>query len=183
MRLCRLISLLSLGLACTSSRAPPVDAAKAAELAQALEITSPEWRPILATRGLAELEVGRLGPQHLAALEALASEDPGRDAVIREFLRSAEADALWRDGCEGTLDAALAEVATHSQAVQATRVDRICNPAASVAHPVWRSGGVDPMAAFLWWTTTRALAAHGALHEGEEAALMHMGWVPIVHPR
>ena len=164
----RLVAVSLVAVACSppapiedKPREPPVralDERAAVEVVQALDVVAPEFRLVVAARGLAELEVGRLGAPLLAALEGFASAGPAdRDAVVFAGLDSAEGRAGWSQVCPARFDETFQALAAVAPADKPAVLRGACDPATLRRLGDDGSAKVEPMGLAL------ALVGHGAL--------------------
>ncbi len=157
---------------------PPLDVIAAAKVAEAIRLVDPSLRPMIAARGLAELEVGRLDPRLLAALDAIPSLDPRqRGVVIAAELTDPRLRLDWSKVCKRDLAATLAAIAVVAPADKVKLLGASCD-LDLVSRPADRPQA-DVMALLLALAIHAALAPGGELHHGERDALAELAATPL----
>lgn len=140
---------------------PPVralDERAAIEVAQALDVVAPEFRSLVAARGLAELEEGRLGAPLRSALEHFASADPSvREQRVYADLGAAEGRAGWGQVCSANYEETVTAMRTRPPADRLGLIRSACDPATLRQLGDDGSAMAEPLALML------ALIGHGAL--------------------
>lgn len=153
-------------------RRPALDENAAAEVAEALDLISPEFRPVAAARGLAELEVGRLGGPLLAAFEGFGSVDfEQRSTMIAAGLDSSEGRAGWAQVCPASFDETFRALATVAAVDQVSVLRAACDPAKLRLLGDDGSPYRDPLALALALVTYGALEGHGRVSDAELRAI------------
>jgi hypothetical protein len=149
-----------------------LDERAAAEVAEALDLISPEFRPGAAAKGLSELGVGRLGAALLAALEGFVGADYiQQGTVVADGLASSEGRAGWARVCPGNFEQTFAALAAVAPAEKVAILRAACDPAKLRLLGDDGSEYRDPMALALALVTYGALAGHGPVSDAELKAL------------
>lgn len=181
-----LIALIALG-ACTTQvetpakpaapTLPALDAHSAGELSKALDNVSPEHRPLVAARGLAELERGRLGKPLLDAIDALAGPLDQRSVLVFAGLDSPDAHAGWQQRCGTRLTDTLTAISSIAESDRIRFITDTCPAGVADLHP---AGGptFQSQELLLALVTHGALLRAGPLDPAEQKALLALASSP-----
>ncbi len=151
---------------------PALDERAAAEVASALDLVSPEARPVVAANGLVELEQGRIGGPLLAALASFANGAPDQRAVMFVAgLDSSDGRAGWAQVCPASFDETFRALATVAAVDQVSLLRGACDPAKLRLLGDDGSANRDMTALALALVTYGALERHGGVHDAELKAL------------
>lgn len=187
-----LLALLALG-ACTTQvdtpakpaapTLPALDAHSAGELSKALDNVSPEHRPLVAARGLAELERGRLGDPLVDALDAIAAAtSTERSHRIAGGLDDAEASAGWTHACTGAFPDVARQLATLAAGERVPLIQRSCPAGLARLRAAGPEVSDDALTLVLALVTLGALERGGPLDPGEHQALVTLATARAVQP-
>lgn len=151
---------------------PALDERAAAEVASALDLVSPEARPVVAANGLVELEQGRIGGPLLAALASFANGAPDQRAVMFVAgLDSSDGRAGWAQVCPASFDETFRALATVAAVDQVSVLRAACDPAKLRLLGDDGSPYRDPLALALALVTYGALEGHGRVSDAELRAI------------
>lgn len=146
---------------------PALDEGAAAKVASALDTVDPVYQPVIAARGLYELEQGRLGERLMVTLDSMAGDDPSvRAQLIAMGIDSPEGRAGWQQVCSGDFARTFAAFATVANADKVPLVRAACDPAKLrlLDRP---SAGVDAMGLALAIIVYGTLERHGSVSAHE----------------
>ncbi len=186
-----LIALLTLA-ACTAqvdapakpppTPPPPRRGPSATELSQALDNVAPEYRPMIAARGLAELERGRLGKPLLDALDALVSAPLDlRSTLVFTGLDSQDAHAGWQQRCGTSLADALKTISSIAESDRLRFLSDTCPAGIADLRPAG-APTIESEALLLALVTQGALLRAGPLDPAEQKALVALASSPPAPP-
>ena len=161
---------------------PPLDAHSASELSQALDNVAPEYRPMIAARGLAELERGRLGKPLLDALDALVSASlDQRSFLVFAGLDSQDAHAGWQQRCGAPLTPAMQAISSIAEPDRLRFLTDTCPAGVADLRPAG-APEVPSEALLLALVTQGALLRAGPLDPAEQKALVLLASSPPAPP-
>lgn len=166
----------------TAPTLPTLDAHSAAQLSQALDNVAPEYRPMIAARGLAELERGRLGKPLLDALDALVGAPlDQRSFLVFAGLDSQDARAGWQQRCGAPLTDALKAISTIAEPDRLRFLRDTCPAGVADLRPAG-APTIESEALLLALVTHGALSLAGPLDPAEQKALVALASNPPAPP-
>ncbi|HEY0134697.1 MAG TPA: hypothetical protein VGB85_11470 [Nannocystis sp.] len=153
---------------------PPLDEDQAAQLARALDTVNPEQQPVVAARGLEELERGRLGDALADSLDALVSAAPDeRSQKVAMGLQGSEARRGWSQVCRTDYDEQVARFASAAPADGVRVLMEACDLGRIGLQPA-DPAKVDGMYLIVALIVYGAIERRGSVHPVEKRALALM---------